>query len=77
MQLTYDETTDSVYVYLSRDPVARTDTPLPDLLVDYNDAGAVRGVEILNASRGIDLNPVSHVPGLPELLEGRNFRVFA
>jgi len=75
--LTYDETTDSVYVYLSRDPVARTEAPLPDLLVDYDHAGAVRGVEILNASRGIDLNPVSHVRGLLEFLEGRNFRVYA
>ena len=39
--MTYDETTDSVYVYLSRDPVARTEAPLPDLLVDYDHAGAV------------------------------------
>jgi uncharacterized protein YuzE len=77
VQLTYDEITDSVYVYLSRDPVARTDAALPDLLVDYDVAGAVRGVEFLNASRGIDLGPVSHVAGLAEFLEGRNFPVYA
>jgi uncharacterized protein YuzE len=77
MQLTYDQATDSVYVYLSREPVARTEAPLPDLMVDYDPAGDVRGVEILNASAGIDLNPVAHVPGLMELLEAGHFRVYA
>lgn len=53
MQLTYDELTDTLYVYFSQEPVARTEAVNDQVVVDYDDRGGVRGVEILNASDGL------------------------
>jgi len=52
MQLTYDELTDTLYVYFSHEPVARTDEVTERVLVDYDAHGVVRGIELLDASKG-------------------------
>ena len=57
--VTYDSEVDALYVRL-RDPVGqiRTDPLTDHLHVDYDDTGAVVGVEILFASQGFSLNAV-------------------
>ena len=77
MQLTFDDVTGSVYVYFSREPVARTEEISPDVLVDYDVHGAPRGVELLNATRGVDLDRVPRRSDVARLLEARNFPIFA
>lgn len=77
MQLTYDEITDALYVYFSQADVVRTVEMTPQLLVDYDGQGNVRGVEILDASKGVDLDRVPRREDLARLLEARNFPVYA
>ena len=56
--VTYDEDADVLYVRLTEDPVAKTET-LDDLrLIDYSSDGAVIGIEFIDASPGIDLRDV-------------------
>ena len=57
MQLTCDESTDTLYVYFTQEPVARTSELSERVIVDYDASGSVRGVEILDATSGpgIDL----------------------
>jgi uncharacterized protein YuzE len=52
VQLTYDELTDTLYVYYSQEAVARTQEISARVLVDYDAFGSVRGVEILEATKG-------------------------
>lgn len=52
MQLTYDELTDTLYVYYSQEAVARTQEVSERIIVDYDAMGSVRGVEILDATTG-------------------------
>jgi uncharacterized protein YuzE len=52
MQLTYDDLTDTLYVYYSQEPVARSVELSDRVVVDYDGEDRVRGVEILEAVRG-------------------------
>ncbi len=61
MQLTYDELTDTLYVYFTQEPVARTSELSDRVIVDYDADGSVRGVEILDATSG----PGIDLAGLP------------
>ena len=61
MQLTYDESTDTLYVYFTQEPVARTSELSERVIVDYDASGGVRGVEILDATSG----PGIDLAGLP------------
>ncbi len=53
MQLTYDELTDTLYVYFSQEDVARTVELAPRIIADYDGRGDVRGIEIIGASEGV------------------------
>ncbi|MES2209398.1 MAG: DUF2283 domain-containing protein [Chloroflexota bacterium] len=63
MQLTYDELTDTLYVYFTQEPVARTRELSERVIVDYDERGSVRGIEILDATLG----PAIEAKGLPRL----------
>jgi uncharacterized protein YuzE len=56
VQLTYDEVTDTLYVYYNQEPVARTDELSERVMVDYDASGSARGVEILDATTGPDID---------------------
>ena len=64
-------------MYFSQAEVARTEELTPTLVVDYDRTGNVRGVEILDASKGVELDRVPHREDLARLLEARNLPVFA
>jgi uncharacterized protein YuzE len=76
----YDREADVLYVRLvSTARVARTQ-PLDDLrLIDYSADGAVRGVEIIDASKGIDLRDIPFAPTVEKLIgdAGLGLRVLA
>ena len=54
MEIKYDAEVDILRVNWSNDPIEESDETEPGVIFDYNDKGAVIGVEVLNASRKIE-----------------------
>ena len=81
MQLTYDELTDTLYVYFSHEAVARTEEASERFMVDYDAHGAVRGIEILDASKGSQGIDIASLPRHEDLQraiqKARELPVFA
>jgi uncharacterized protein YuzE len=53
MEIKYDAEVDILRVNWSDDPIEESDETEPGVIFDYNDQGAVIGVEVLNASQKI------------------------
>lgn len=62
MQLTYDELTDTLYVYFSQEPVSRSEEFSERVVVDYDSRGDVRGIEILRATLGATGIDMTRIP---------------
>lgn len=59
MRLQVDRETDALYLRLDDSRIVESDEVAPDIVLDYNDANEVVGVEILHLSRrssSIELN---------------------
>lgn len=54
MRVRYDEETDVLTVILREVPVVESDEAGPGLILDYDDAGNVVAIEILDASRRVE-----------------------
>ncbi len=53
MKATYDPKTDTLSLELKSGPVAKSDEVKPGTILDYDDAGNLIGIEILNASQRV------------------------
>ena len=51
MKFDYDPTVDALYVKLSESAVIESEEVQPGIILDFDDAGKVVGIEVLNASR--------------------------
>ena len=72
MRITYDSKADAVYIYLSDDADHfETRQVDPDINLDFDTSGRLRGVEVLDASKRLDLDQL--LPGA-ELLDDTSLR---
>ena len=54
MKIDYDEHTDTISIlFKPNDPVAESDEGKPGVILDYNDAGELVSMEILDASKHV------------------------
>lgn len=58
MKLNYYPETDSLYIDLSSKPSKESVKISEGVVIDYDDAGNIAGIDIDNASRKINLNEV-------------------
>jgi uncharacterized protein YuzE len=58
MKLNYYPETDSLYIDLSSKPSKESVEISEGVVIDYDDAGNIAGIDIDNASRKINLNEV-------------------
>lgn len=63
MKFGYDAETDTLRIVLSSAPIAESDEDKPGVILDYDAAGNIVGIEVLQASRRTD-NP-SRIDRLP------------
>ncbi len=82
MPVTYDRETDALYVRLPDTEHVAIDSQkiLDDVrIIDYSAAGAVVGIEFLDASEGIDLTDVPFASIVEDQIDqsGQTFKVFA
>lgn len=50
MKVRYDKETDVLYIQLNNSPVAESDSDKPGIILYYDEAGNITGIEVLNAS---------------------------
>ncbi len=55
MKVKYDKEVDVLYINLSNEPVNESDESKPGIIIDYSESGNVVGIEILDASKKINL----------------------
>ena len=55
MKITYDKEVDVLRIILNDRPISESDEAKPDLILDYDEAGNVVAMEILNASLPAEL----------------------
>lgn len=51
MVIKYNKETDSIYIEITKTKVAESDQEKKDIILDYDEAGNIVGIEILNASK--------------------------
>lgn len=56
MKVTYDAEVDILRIILNDTPIEESDEDKPGVILDYDEAGNVVGIEILDASKRV-LNP--------------------
>ncbi|MCU0839981.1 MAG: DUF2283 domain-containing protein [Rhodospirillales bacterium] len=59
MKLEYDPAADALYVRLNDQPIIESEQIKPGIVLDYDEAGNVVGIEVLSASKH-DNSPLKH-----------------
>ncbi len=55
MKILYDRTTDTLTIIFSDSPVTESDEDKPGVILDYDEAGNIVSMEILDASRRVSI----------------------
>ncbi|MDP1623335.1 MAG: DUF2283 domain-containing protein [Bacteroidales bacterium] len=51
MKIKYDKEVDILYIRLSDEQIGESNEDKPGIILDYNNAGNIIGIEVLNASK--------------------------
>lgn len=51
MKMEYDPAADALYVYLNDQPIIKFEQIKPGIILDYDEAGNVVGIEVLSVSK--------------------------
>jgi uncharacterized protein YuzE len=64
MKLNYDAATDSLYIHLAERPSVDSDEVADGVVLDYDAAGALVGIDVQHASQRADIHrlAISHMP---------------
>ena len=64
MKLNYDPATDSLYIHLTESPSVDSDEVADGVVLDYDAAGALVGIDVQHASQKADIHrlAISHMP---------------
>ena len=54
MKVNYDTKTDTLTIVFRNDPVAESDEDKPGVILDYNAAGNIVSIEVLDASKRVE-----------------------
>lgn len=55
MLIRYEKELDIIYIQLSDGKVSESDEEKPGVILDYDESGSIIGIEILNASKKVNL----------------------
>jgi uncharacterized protein YuzE len=55
MRISYDPDTDSLYIHLVEKPGAESNEVAEDVVLDFDEAGALVGIDVQHASRHVDI----------------------
>ena len=64
MKIIYSNDVDAIYIEFLPDAASDSDSISEDVIVDYNDDRKIIGIEILNASRYVDVSKPLEVDNL-------------
>ncbi|MBL8477845.1 MAG: DUF2283 domain-containing protein [Sterolibacteriaceae bacterium] len=64
MKLNYDAATDSLYIHLAERPSVDSDEVADGVVLDYDAAGALVGIDVQHASQRADIHrlAINHMP---------------
>jgi uncharacterized protein YuzE len=64
MRLNYDVVTDSLYIHLAERPSVDSDEVVDGVVLDYDVAGALVGIDVQHASKKTDIHSLTihHMP---------------
>ncbi len=54
MKVKYDKENDVLYIQLSNNSIAESDSEKPGIIIDYDDRENIVGIEVLNASQKME-----------------------
>ncbi len=55
MKVEYDRDADAIYLQILSEPVVESEEVAPDIIIDFTSDNKVAGIEILNASKRIEI----------------------
>ncbi|WP_297212032.1 MULTISPECIES: DUF2283 domain-containing protein [Thermodesulfovibrio] len=55
MKVEYDRDVDAIYIQILSEPVVESEEVAPDIIIDFTSDNKVAGIEILNASKRIEI----------------------
>jgi len=55
MKVIYDQTADTLTIFFTETPVAESDEDKPGVILDYDDKGNLVSLEIMDASRRVNV----------------------
>ena len=77
MKIKHDPDADAIYIYLSNKPYAYGKNLDNERRIDYSSDDTPIGIELLSVSKGVNPDNLPEQRKIVELLEGKDFRVFA